>query len=319
MGDIGCAGILVSDTFCSPMKHIPEPGVLAKIDSITTSAGGCAANAAIDLARLGFDVDIVGCLGKDPAASALLSCLKDSNVGCTQLTYTQDYPTSRTVVLLVEGQDRRYIHTIGANNAFTVVHIKRQWLAELKVFYLGGLLALPAVKTQELLDVLKFCREKGVVTVVDVVVPQGKCNFDQIKPLLPFIDYFLPNDDEARELTGWQDVLEQLRTFLAHGANTVIITQGCEGAVAARGNQLWRCGIYKVDSIDPSGSGDAFDAGLIIGIRRGYEMPEMLRCASAVAASANRAVGTTDGVFTADELEKFVNSNHIEVTCDNLK
>ena len=319
MADIGCAGILVSDIFCSPMKQFPGEGELVKIDSITTSAGGCSANVAIDLAKLGFDVDIVGCVGKDSAASALLASLDENNIGSEQVMYITGYPTSRTVILLVEGQDRRYIHTIGANNAFTASHIKREWLAGLKIFYLGGLFALPAVKTQELLDVLKFCREIKVLTIIDVVVPQGRGNFDDIKPLLPYIDFFLPNNDEAKELTSKEDVLEQVKVFMANGANTVIITRGCDGAIAARDNQLWRCGIYNIDSIDPSGSGDAFDAGLIAGIQRGYEMTDMLRYASAVAASANRAIGTTTGIFTPEELEKFVSSNKLEVTCDNLE
>ncbi len=70
------------------------------------------------------------------------------------------------------------------------------------MFYLGGLFALPGIEFSKLAALLAFCREANVKTVVDVVVPQGQVGLTQLKPLLPLIDVFLPNDDEARAFTG---------------------------------------------------------------------------------------------------------------------
>jgi sugar/nucleoside kinase (ribokinase family) len=217
------------------------------------------------------------------------------------------------VILLVAGQDRRYIHSFGANAAFTVSHIDRDWVRSLKVFYLGGLFLMPAFRPDEFLDLLHFCRSQGVVTVVDVVIPQNTPLPSDLRPLLGAIDYFLPNDDEARLLTGEADPLDQLRCFSAWGANTVLITRGKHGAIVGRGGETWQAGIYPMNQIDPSGSGDAFDAGVITGILRGWEMPQIIRYASALGASAVRALGTTDGVFTAAEAEAFVDSQAFEV------
>ena len=58
--------------------------------------------------------------------------------------------------------------------------------------------------------------------------------------------------------------------------------------------------------VDPSGCGDAFAAGVVTGIVRRWDMPRMLCYAAALGASAIRAVGTTDGVFRADEAEAFI-------------
>src|SRR5205085_1847491 len=90
-----------------------------------------------------------------------------------QLTYTDDHPTSTTVILLVENQDRRYIHAFGANRAFSASDMPEDWLAELRLLYVGGVLAMPGLETKELRDVLGFCRSRGIITVVDVVVPEG--------------------------------------------------------------------------------------------------------------------------------------------------
>jgi len=318
MAEIICAGILVEDTFCGPMRELPREGRLLAIDAMPVKVGGCAANVAIDLAKQGLPVEVIGCLGRDTAAQALIASLERQHVGCGHMVYSDQYPTSRTVILLVEGQDRRFIHMFGANQALTAGHIQHAWLDGVKIFYLGGLFVMPGIKTAELGALLKFCRSKGIVTVVDVVVPQQWTGRDELNALLPEIDYFLPNDDEAQQMTGLADPLEQLRAFRANGAHTVVITQGKTGAIASQSGKYWQTGVYPTKAVDPSGSGDAFCAGLITGIRRGWDLPGMLRYASALGASATRAVGTTDGVFTAAEAEAFVAANSLPVTTGNL-
>ena len=318
MAEIICAGILVEDTFCGPMRELPREGRLLAIDAMPVKAGGCAANVAIDLAKQGLSVDIIGCLGRDTAAKTLTASLEQQHVGCGHMVYSEKYPTSRTVILLVEGQDRRFIHMFGANQALTAGHIQHAWLEGVKVFYLGGLFAMPGIKAPELHRLLKLCRSKGIVTVVDVVIAQQWTGGEELATLLPEIDYFTPNDDEAHQITGLTDPLDQLRFFEKRGAHTVIITQGKSGAVASRGGRYWRSGIFPANVVDPSGSGDAFDAGVITAIRRGWDLPQMLAYASALGSSATRAVGTTDGVFTAAEAEAFVAAHEFKVTTGNL-
>ncbi|MBP6508509.1 MAG: carbohydrate kinase family protein [Opitutaceae bacterium] len=313
MTDIGCVGILVEDTICGPMAELPREGLLLAIDAMPVKAGGCAANVAIDLAKQGLAVDIVGCLGRDSAAQVLTSTLEKHRIGCSQMVYTDAYPTSKTVILLVEGQDRRYIHVFGANRALTVAQINREWVAGLKIFYLGGLFAMPGINVAELRELLQFCRDRQIITVVDVVVPQQWTGAGELTALLPHIDYFLPNDDEAVQITGLTEPLAQLRYLQAAGAHTVIITQGKAGAIAARGGQYWHCGAHTAKAVDPSGSGDAFSSGIITAIHRGWDMPRMLAYASALGVSATRVVGTTDGVFTAAEAEAFAATHPLAV------
>ena len=125
MAAVGCAGILVADTFCGPMRSLPEPGELFALDAMPSKAGGCAANTAICLGKQGVDVDVVGCLGRDAPADTVRADLERSGVGTAGITYVDGHQTSQTVILLVEGEDRRFIHMFGANRAFTVDHVDR--------------------------------------------------------------------------------------------------------------------------------------------------------------------------------------------------
>jgi sugar/nucleoside kinase (ribokinase family) len=314
MADVGCAGLLVEDTFCGPLATLPPPGSLLALDDMPVRAGGCAANVAIDLAKQGVSVDIAGCVGRDGSGDALLKSFARYDIGSSRVLRVEQYPTSRTIILLIEGQDRRYLHVIGANRAFAIEQISQQWLASLKIFYLGGLFALPGVDFARLAELLAFCRSSNVKTVVDVVVPHGQVGMAQLKPLLPFIDIFLPNDDEARAFTGLIDPFDQLRAFTDAGANTVIVTRGGLGSVATRDGRVWSCDAYSMNAVDPSGSGDAFASGVIRSLLRGLDLPSTLNYASAIGASATRAAGTTDSVFTAAEAEAFLAESPLTVT-----
>ena len=158
-----------------------------------------------------------------------------------------------------------------------------------------------------------------MTSVVDVVIPQNASISKDLAPLVRLVDYFLPNEDEAYYMTGRTDPQEQLRAFQQWGANTVVITRGKAGAIAARGSSFWQSGTYAMkEVVDPSGCGDAFAAGLVTGIVQGWEMPDTLRYASALGASAIRALGTTDGVFTAAQAEEFTRENQLEMTAGIL-
>jgi sugar/nucleoside kinase (ribokinase family) len=306
MARIGCAGILVKDTFCGPLKALPSPGELVALDAFKSTAGGCAANVAIDLRKQSQLVELVGCVGRDAAGTSLVKKLQAAEVNCDQLAYTMDYPTSETVVLLVEGEDRRYLHSFGANQAFKVSDINRDWVASLDLFYLGGLFAMPGIVLDELLTLLAFSSEQKVTTVVDVVLPTDFKQAAALQRLIPHIEWFLPNDAEAATLTGEADPLEAIRVFRSWGAHNIIITQGDQGAVAIYGEEIWRCPAYPSRPVDPSGAGDAFASGLITGLGKGWTISQSLQYASLLGASATQKIGTTDGVLTKGQAERFI-------------
>jgi sugar/nucleoside kinase (ribokinase family) len=318
MAQIGCAGILVKDTFCGPLHALPRPGELVTVDAIRTKAGGCAANVAIDLLKQNLTVSLVGCVGRDAAGETLVKELRAARVNCDHLVYTAEFPTSETVILLVEGEDRRYLHTFGANQVFSISQIDCQWLAELDVFYLGGLFAMPGIVTDELLGLLAFCREQKVVTVVDVVLPTNFKRGVEMEKLLPYVDWFLPNDAEAAVLTGQTDPLKAVSVFRDWGAHGLVVTLGERGAVGVLGNEYWRCNAYRWQTIDPSGAGDAFASGLITGIVNDWDFSRSLVYASALGASATRAVGTTDGVLTDIQAEQLVAEQPLTVSREHL-
>jgi sugar/nucleoside kinase (ribokinase family) len=304
---VGCAGILVEDILCGPLDGLPEAGKLVAVESLPTKVGGCAANVAIGLVRQGLSAEVAGCVGADAAGDFLLGEFDRVGIGRERVVRSSISPTSRTVILLLRGEDRRYIHVFGANAEFSVESLSTDWLDTLEAFYAGGVLAMPAFDCSKLAEYFQNCRKRGVRTFLDVVIPAGISReaLESFKPVLEFTDFFLPNEDEAAVLTGGGNVKECLDALLGLGVKTALITQGENGVSVARADGRWHCGIPPMACVDPSGAGDAFCSGLIVACLRGMDLPEMLSYACAIGASATRALGTTDGIFTPEEAAAF--------------
>jgi sugar/nucleoside kinase (ribokinase family) len=311
--DVLCAGIIVADHVSSPISHLPAPGELVLADQLLLTIGGCAANVAVDLVKLGVRAAVVGRVGGDVFGRVVADMLRERQVDVSALQVTPDMDTSQTMIVNVAGQDRRFIHTFGANGAFRAADISPERVAKCRVLYLGGYLLMAGVLPEELISVFAAARRAGVKTVLDVVTPGPADYLPRLEKLLPHVDVFLPNNHEAELILGEKDVLRQAETFHRLGAGTVVITRGDAGSVLVGPGVRLRAEAYRVPFVDGTGGGDAFAAGYIDGLLRGLDAEGCLRVGSAVGASCVRAIGTTTGVFTRPELEAFVRENPLRI------
>src|SRR5581483_10334281 len=118
--DVACAGILVADVFASPIPRLPDEGELTTTSRFVTSVGGCAANVAVALRILGRTVAVAGKVGTDMFGDFVISDLRRHGIDCAHIRRDVHETTSGTVIFTVEGEDRRYLHCIGANAYFTL-------------------------------------------------------------------------------------------------------------------------------------------------------------------------------------------------------
>lgn len=305
-----CTGIIVTDHVCAPVDHMPSAGELVLTDKIELTLGGCAANVSTALAKLGIQANLVGRIGDDIAGDVIRQLLEKSGVSTAGLIRTSGIETSQTLIVNVLGQDRRFIHTYGSNSLFSAADIPIEPLSD--IIYIGGYLLMKKCTPDELAPVLAKARQGGALVVLDVVTP-GKADYQPwLKPVLPYVDYFLPNDHEGELITGLASPQAQASVFRDMGARNVLITRGDKGTLwSGEGVQI-ETGIFNVPFVDGSGSGDAFAAGLILGLLEGRPAMEVLQIASATGASCVRALGTTQGVFTRLELADFLRKNRLE-------
>jgi sugar/nucleoside kinase (ribokinase family) len=312
--DVLCAGIIVADHVCTPIPHLPEAGELVMADGMLLTIGGCAANAAVDLAKMEVGVGVVGRVGGDVFGRVVTELLRDARVDVAGILTSPNADTSQTLIVNVQNEDRRFVHTFGANRDFRAADIPLALVDRVKVLYVGGFLLMPGLTQDELIPVFAHARSKGITTVLDVALPHEGEWLSKLDRLLPHVDVFLPNNHEGAVIVGATDELEQAEEFCKLGAGTTVITMGDEGSWLVRKDLCLRAGVYDVPFVDGSGGGDAFDAGYIYGLLRGMGPEDCLRYASALGASCVRAIGTTPGVFTRAECEEFLAQRQLSIT-----
>jgi sugar/nucleoside kinase (ribokinase family) len=312
--EVLCAGIIVADHVSSPISHLPAAGELVLADQLVLTIGGCAANVAVDLVKLGRRAEVAGCVGDDIFGRVVADMLRERFVDVSSLQVKQNHDTSQTLIVNVSGQDRRFIHTFGANGAFRARDIPLERVPTCRVLYLGGYLLMKNVLPEETAELFATARRHGVKTVLDVVTPGPGDYLPWLEPLLPHTDVFLPNNHEAELITGLSDPVQQAQKFFDLGARTAIVTLGDGGSILVTEGKGLRGGVFRVPFVDATGGGDAFAAGYIDGMLRDLPPEKCLERASAVGASCVRAIGTTAGVFTAEECAEFLSRNALEVT-----
>ena len=308
-----CAGVIVADHISTPIDHVPAAGELVRADELILNIGGCASNAAMDLARLGVHATVCGRVGDDVFGRFCAATLEAAGVNVRSLGVHPTLATSQTLIVNVRGQDRRFVHSFGANAGLTAADLDGPLAAGPRILYLGGYLILPGMDADALAERFARARRQGVTTVLDVATPGQADYLPHLRAVLPETDVFLPNTDEAALILGEHDPVRQARTFRDLGAGRVVVTCGERGAVAVSDGLAARLGAYPVDFRDGTGGGDAFDAGYIAGLLDGLDELGCLKLAAAVGAGCVRAVGTTAGVFTRPEADAFVASHELPV------
>ncbi|MDO5554000.1 MAG: carbohydrate kinase family protein [Planctomycetia bacterium] len=308
------AGILFADVGCHPIDHLPVPGELVQTERVELALGGCASNVSLNLARLEVPTGLCGCVGDDSFSDYVVRALEHELIDTAGVRRVSNFGPGCSMIVNVKGNDRRFISTTGANREFHIDEIPGSWAEEAEVLYLGGYLMMPHLEEEATIDFFKRFQMHGGKTILDVVLWGERSYWDVIKPILPYVDYFMPNDFEGMQISGLSDPLDQAKFFLDGGAKVSIITCGEKGSIYYSERERFKTGIFPVNYVGGTGSGDAFGAGFISAVLDGETPLRLMKRASAQGMSCVRDMSATKSVFTRAEALAFVDANELEVT-----
>ena len=302
-----CLGILVADVVGRPMKDFPAPGRLVLVDEMGLYTGGCAANTASDLVRMGISVEVIGKIGQDSFGDFLIRELEQRGVGTRGIKWDARVGSSATMVMVDPDGERRFVHYIGANATLSSADIDSTIIKSASLFHLGGALVLPGIDGQPSVELLRQARQGGAITFLDTVWDTTGRWLDILGPYLPYTDYFLPSLPEAQAMTGCLEPLEAARALLKYGVEVVGLKMGAAGClVAPRYGDAIQLPAFQVDAVDATGAGDAFVAGFMAGIWHEWSLEKTARFANAVGALCVTGVGASGGIRSLDETLEFM-------------
>lgn len=284
---------------------VPEFGQIEKLVArVRLEVGGSSAIAAVAAARLGLRTAFASVVGDDLWGRFILEQLGQRGVDVRWCRRDPDQPTGLTIIL--SGPDDRAILTApGTIHALTADQVDRAALVGARHLHVGGAFLQPRLLAG-LPRLLADARKLGVTTSLDPNWdPSGRWD---LREMLPYLDLLLPNEAEARALTGAATTEHAAKTLLdamPPGA-LVVVKCGEAGALACSEERTIAFAGYKVRSIDAIGAGDTFDAALIAALIRGLEPEAALCMANAAGALSTRAAGGTAAHPTWTEVETLV-------------
>lgn len=307
--DVACVGILTADVIVKTVDAMPPRGKLNLVDGVSLHSGGCAANTAVDLAKLGADVAVVGMVGRDGFGTFLQQEMKAHGVNTDGLLCSDEAGSSASVVMIGQGGERSFWHNPGANGVLTERDIRYEVLEKSRIVFVTGTMLMPRFDGADCAAMLKKCRAMGKITALDTAWDDTGRWMSLLSPCLSELDYFLPSEEEAVALSGETNPERMAAVFFERGVRHVVIKLGKRGCYAQESPD--RPGRYlksydSISAVDTTGAGDSFCAGFLYGLLRQMPFERCCEVANAVGTHCVMAVGASTGIPSYETIQTFM-------------
>lgn len=309
MPRIASIGVHIIDVLGRPVSEIPPGQNIALIDEIRVTVAGTAGGTAVDLAKLGADVSSIGATGEDELGNVMRGILERYGIDSSGMRKHAGVPTSATMLPIRPNGERPALHVMGANAVFSAADVDLDSLSQFDVVHVGGTFLMPTFDGPDAASVLEAAKAAGAITTMDVLGVEKEGMADILRPCMPYLDYFMPNIEEAEMVAGTPDRRALADFFLDMGAGTVILKMGDQGAsVNAAGADEIRVPAFRVDVVDTTGCGDAFDAGFMLTTAMGWELEQAARFGGACGSLVATGLGSDAGIVDFDSTKAFMES-----------
>ena len=284
--------------------HLPVPGETVKSGFFKMGAGGKGFNQGVAAHKSGGDVTMITKLGKDTFAEIALGTMRELGMDTSKIIQTEEYSTGVALIEVDENSGQNAIMVIPSS----CDHITDAEVAALKEVIEGADILLTQLETNM----------SSIKGVIDMAHAAGKTIILNTAPVQPVEDALLskvtivtPNEVEASILTGVKVVDEQSAAqaadwFFQRGVKKVVITMGGMGAYVADGTRAELTPAFRVNAIDTTGAGDAYNGGFVTALSEGNDIFAAARFAAATAALSVQKMGTTPSMPTREEIEAFL-------------
>ncbi len=279
------------------VDHLPAHGETVGGHNTVTGAGGKGSNQTIAAARLGADVSFVGCVGQDPFAQTGLDVWSENGVNLDHLVRHDQAATGIAAITVDKAGENTIAVALGANLALTPVHLDA---AESAFAGADAMLVQLEIDPKTVHHALALAQKHGVRTILNpapaIVLPSET---------VALADILTPNEVELGILSGVADqsLATQARRLMSRPDQTVVVTIGARGAHWVTPDADGVVPTFPVDVIDTVGAGDAFNAGLAVGLADGHPLSEAIWFANAVAALSVTRKGAAAAMPTRAEVD----------------
>jgi ribokinase len=274
-------------------ERFPSAGETVLGSGYRTDHGGKGSNQAVGCARLGAKVSFVARIGKDPLGEMALRLYREEGVGARWVRQMAERPTGVGFILVKPSSGENCIALDpGANDLLSAADVAESDSALDSADVVLTQLEIPASAAEA---AMAHGRAHHAITVLNPAPARA------LQPaVLQNVEILTPNEAEAKVLLGHRpeagiQASQLARELLRLGPKNVVVTRGERGAFIA--TQAWEKEVpaIKVPTVDTTGAGDAFNAGLAVALAHGTD----LEAAVNFAVITGGLAVTKDGVVPA--------------------
>ena len=289
-----CAGIAVLDEVFR-VRQVPAIDSKTDASAYISISGGCAANAAIAISRLGGQARFAGPLGDDKTADRILEGLVSENIDCSGCVRGAGMSSSVSAILVNDAGERT-IATYTDNKLHSLVPHDAQALVKD-----ADCLLIDNRRPNFVMPVCVAARERGIPIVMDADKPT---QLDD--PLLAIATYVIFSGECLKATTGVSDLAEGLRAAFAKLGKFVAVTDGANDALWCDSDEIMKSAAFKIPVIDTLAAGDTFHGAFALVIMEGRALPDAMHFAAAAAALKCQKFGGSATAPTRAEVEAFL-------------
>jgi len=281
--------------------RLPKPGETVIGDRFEMGPGGKGSNQAIQIARLGGDVEFFVKIGQDLFGEEATRLFEQEGIRTDYLKVDPQEHTGAGLICVADDGQNLISVAPGANFKLTPQELDEVPDLFDDCRYLLMVLEIPIPVVYHATEKAK---EKGVTVILNPAPAQ------QLDPkYLAMIDILTPNETETEVITGMpvtdiDSATAAGRKLVEQGVGTALITMGEAGSVMVSKDLERHFPAPKVEVVDTTGAGDAFNGGLVYALAAGKNIEAAIDFASKVGAYSVKSMGVVPGLATVKDIEK---------------
>jgi sugar/nucleoside kinase (ribokinase family) len=305
-------GLTTLDIVGRPMDSIPEGGGTRLIDGIALAPAGTAGGMALVAAKLGVATAVASATGDDGAGRFVRAEFARHGVDTSLLATDPSRPTSTTILTIRSNGDRPNFHAVGASHFAKIDAGVRRTASAVKFLHYGGIGGMN-LDGGEGAALLAIAKAEGAIVTCDLIGP-GPRTGRELEFILPHVDYFMPNMEEAMFLAGTRDARDAAQHFFRLGAKTCIFKWGGQGAFVATRDGETMLPAHEIDVVDTTSCGDSYCAGFVAALDRGFDMLDACRFAGATAALVAQGLATLGKLTDFESTLRYMRETPLRAT-----
>lgn len=297
--DVICVGAAIVDVPLQPVNKNIFDVESYPLQQISMTIGGDAINESTIISRLGHKVRLISMVGKDAVGNYIVEHCQKEGIDHEGINLKEGIDTSINVGLVTFDGERTFVTNCnGSLWKMTIDDVDFDLVKGARILSMASFFNNPLLDNDALVKLFKHAKEQGMIITADMIKPRMSETFDDFAEALSYVDYFFPNCDEARMMTGCEEIEDVADKILSYGVKNVIIKIGKQGAFIKNqeGEKMIVPAMKGITAVDTIGAGDNFASGFISGLLENKSLKECGEYGNVTASIAIQSIGATSGV-----------------------